>query len=392
MFRRVLLLLVLTALALTTTVAQSQPAPFEIPTILSLTGGAAFVGKDEAQALAVIEKMTNENGGIRGVPVHFAIRDDGSNPVTAVQLTTQIMQSHPALILGSTFVATCGAMMPLVLKDGPVEYCFSPGLNPPPQSYAFSGTASLKNDDQAIIRFMRNRGYTRMAIIASTDATGQANDKATDELMALPEFGKVQIVAHEHFGITDIDVSAQVAHLQAAQPQAILAWVSGPAFGTLLRGLHNAGVDLPIATSGANANADQLAQYASIMPSNLILPAFAYSLPRAILSKTPMAKQNDEFSAAFKAMGYTPSPAASPYVWDTAQIVISAYRKLGTNATAQQVRDYILGLKNYIGINGAYDFSTGDQHGLTTDSVVFVRWDPQKKDFIAISGLGGKPL
>ena len=309
-----------------------------------------------------------------------------------MELANQIMAQHPSIILGSTFVATCGAIAPLMQTSGPVEYCFSPGLNPPPRSYAFSGTASLKIDDQAILRYMQKLGYTKLAIISSTDATGQANDKNTDELLPTPEFRNLQIVAREHFGITDIDVSAQVAHIKSAEPQAIVAYVSGPAFGTVLRGLKNAGVDLPVITSGANSNAEQLGQYVSFLPSKLILPAYPYSLPPAVLAKTPMKKQIDDFVAAFKSMGYTPSPAASPYVWDTVSIVLSAFRKLGPNATAQQIHDYILGLKNYVGINGTYDFTTGDQHGLTADSVVFVRFDPQRKDFIAISGLGGSPL
>jgi hypothetical protein len=105
-----------------------------------------------------------------------------------------------------------------------------------------------------------------------------------------------------------------------------------------------------------------------------------------------MWKQTQDFFATFKSLGYAPSPAASPYVWDTAMIVISAFRKLGSKPTAQQLRDYILGIKNYIGINGLYDFTSGDQHGLTARSVVFVRWDVQKKDFIPISGLDGVPL
>jgi branched-chain amino acid transport system substrate-binding protein len=393
MITRILFPLVLiVALLCSSAPVRSQPSTLEIPTILSLTGTAAFVGKDEAQALAAVEKFVNASGGVNGQSVHFAVADDGSNPVTAVQLTNQIMQQHPPLIMGSTFVATCGAMMPLILPNGPVQYCFSPGLNPPPRGYAFAGTASLAADNVAIFRFMRKRGYSRFAILSSTDATGQANDKVTADTVALPEFRGTQIVALEHFGPTHIAVTAQVQRVKAANPQAILIWASGPAFGTVLRGLHDAGVDLPMNTSGANANAEQLEQYGEIMPSNLFLPAFAYSLPPAVLQKTPMWKQTQDFFATFKSLGYAPSPAASPYVWDTAMIVISAFRKLGNKPTAQQLRDYILGIRNYMGMNGSYDFTTGDQHGLTARSVVFVRWDPQKKDFIPISGLDGVPL
>jgi hypothetical protein len=50
-------------------------------------------------------------------------------------------------------------------------------------------------------------------------------------------------------------------------------------------------------------------------------------------------------------------------------MVIAALRKLGPNATATQARDYLLAIRNFVGINGRYDFSSGDQHGLSTRSI-----------------------
>jgi hypothetical protein len=43
-------------------------------------------------------------------------------------------------------------------------------------------------------------------------------------------------------------------------------------------------------------------------------------------------------------------------------------------------------------VNGAYDFSIGDQHGLGADSLVFVSWDPNTRNFSLVSGPGGLPL
>src|SRR5579871_3792023 len=68
-----------------------QPAaaadPFQIPVIMPLTGGGAFLGTSENQSLQIIEKMVNAAGGIKGRPIHFAVQDDQSNPQVAVQLT-----------------------------------------------------------------------------------------------------------------------------------------------------------------------------------------------------------------------------------------------------------------------------------------------------------------
>lgn len=60
---------------------------FDIPVILSLTGGGAFLGRQEHQALIVEEKLVNQSGGIHGAPVHFSFADDQSSPQLAVQLT-----------------------------------------------------------------------------------------------------------------------------------------------------------------------------------------------------------------------------------------------------------------------------------------------------------------
>ena len=37
--------------------------------------------------------------------------------------------------------------------------------------------------------------------------------------------------------------------------------------------------------------------------------------------------------------------------------MIDAYRRLGTDATAEQVRNYLLGLRGWAGIDGVYDFT-----------------------------------
>ena len=61
---------------------------------------------------------------------------------------------------------------------------------------------------------------------------------------------------------------------------------------------------------------------------------------------------------------------------------------LGTNATATQVRDYIANLHDFVGMNGIYDFRIGDQHGVTSASLVVTRWDAAAGAFRAVTGLG----
>jgi hypothetical protein len=93
--------------------------------------------------------------------------------------------------------------------------------------------------------------------------------------------------------------------------------------------------------------------------------------------------------SAMKADGVRPD-GASVSAWDPAMIVVDAFRKLGTNATAKQVRDYILNLRDFSGSNGYYDFRIGNQRGLSAKDCIVVRWDAQKDTWVPVTGVAGK--
>ena len=56
------------------------------------------------------------------------------------------------------------------------------------------------------------------------------------------------------------------------------------------------------------------------------------------------------------------------------------------------MRDYILNLRNYAGINGYYNFSRGDQRGLDPLSTGAPRWDSATGTAVPVSRPGGRPL
>src|SRR5262245_49951529 len=64
--------------------------PYKIHVILPLTGGAAFLGKGEQQALQLFEKLVNQESGINGQPIEFVYHDDQTSPQTTVQIANGI--------------------------------------------------------------------------------------------------------------------------------------------------------------------------------------------------------------------------------------------------------------------------------------------------------------
>lgn len=381
------LLLVISAIA----PARSQPAPVKIDVITSLTGSTSFTGKDQVDSLHVLEAYANKTGGIAGRPVQFVFHDDTSSPQVAVQLANQIIASKAAVFLGPAVTGPCQAVSAIVVEKGPVMYCLSPPIAPPPNSYVFAASMPAQVADGAMLKYLRLKGFRRYAFVVSTDASGQTNEKAADAALALPENSAVRVVDREYFAPTDVSIAAQAAKIKASGADVIVAWCIGTSFGTVLRGLADANVGLPVMTTGGNYNPAQLAQYVSFLPKDLYLPGYPFLVPQLIEAPAHKAAIKT-FLDLFHAAGITPQPGAAPYVWDPGMMIVAALRKLGPDATATQIRDYLMGIRNFVGINGRYDFSSGDQHGLTAESQVIVRWDAAHGDGIPVSRPGAIPL
>jgi branched-chain amino acid transport system substrate-binding protein len=189
-----------------------------------------------------------------------------------------------------------------------------------------------------------------------------------------------------------VSVSAQIETIKAARPQAFIAWSTGAPVGTIFKGIVQAGLDVPVGTTDGNMTFAQMTQYAAFLPKQLFIPAAEWAMHGSTAKRDPaVLAAQDRFDAVFKAAGVTPD-VASALAWDPAMIVIEALRKLGADATAPQVRDFISHLKGYAGVDGVYDFEREAQRGLDESDAVVTLWDPAAKSWRPVSEPAGKPM
>jgi branched-chain amino acid transport system substrate-binding protein len=360
---------------------------YELTAIVSLTGVGAFVGTTTQQGLQALELYVNKNGGINGQPVKFIFEDDQTNPQTAVQLANDAIAKKPAMIFGGSFGSTCGAILPIVAKDGPVDYCLSPALRPPPGSYVFSASTGITDTVAVSIKYLRALGLTRIAAITTTDASGQEADRAIDAAFAADGGA---LVAREHFNPADLSVTAQLARIKAAHPQALIAWAAGTPAATAFRGIQDVALNIPVVTSNANSTHVQMKQYAAFLPKELYFPNPEIAAVDGV-SDAPTKAAQKVFFDAMAAIGVKPDVTQST-PWDPGLQVIQALRTLGTGATAAQMHDYLANLQSFTGVNGRYDFKAYPQRGLGESGVIMVRWDPVKSDWFSVSKPGGVPI
>lgn len=224
--RRLLFLLVLIALVTVSFPQGSSAAgePIELGAILSLTGPGAFLGKAEQIGIQLAADLTNKAGGIQGHPLNITFDDDVSSPQNALNLANVLIARKVPVIFGPTLTAGCSALAPL-LKSGPLDYCLSAGMNPERGSYVFVYQVSSADSISVDFRYFRDRGLKRIAMLTSTDATGQVGEAGIEAQLALPENKDLGLVAREHYSVTDLSVAAQIARIKGSGAQVMIAWV-----------------------------------------------------------------------------------------------------------------------------------------------------------------------
>jgi branched-chain amino acid transport system substrate-binding protein len=364
--------------------------PYTIDVIVSLTGGAAFLGAGQKTALELLADTVNKKGGVNGRPLKFNIQDDASNPATALQLASGMIQNHAPLLIASSISATCRSIQTLIAENT-LQYCLSPAIAPPKGSYVFSSLISTPDLLSAVIRYARSRGWRKIALLASTDASGQDGANSLATVLKMPENAGISVIDTEHFAPTDIAVTAQVAKATSAKPDVYFLWTAGPAIGSALRAIHDIGSDLPVVCTTAGMTLEQMRAVADFIPKGgLYFPATQLQ-QHSLLRPGPLRDAQDVFFKAFKDAGKVAQPTMGT-AWDPALIAIDALKHIGGNPTAKQFHDYIENLHGFPGIYSMYDFRDGLQRGMGVNSAVVAKWEPSQKWWIAVTAGGGKPL
>jgi branched-chain amino acid transport system substrate-binding protein len=373
-------------------VSSGGGSAYTIHAIVSETGSASFLGVEQKAALQALASHINASGGIGGKKLSFTISDNQSTAATSVSLASPLLSQSPVLLVGSV-TTTDRPVDDLANASGPVIYDLSPGDHPKLGGYVYSTSNSTVNQTKAFVNFVKNKGWTRVAAITSTDSSGQDGWENIQNAVSASG-GAVTVVNHQTFGPTDVSVTTQLSKIKASNPQALFIWTTGTPLTTVLKGMQTLGLSsLPTMTTNGNASFKELNSLSSDLPSQLYFPGAPFMVGPSHLTGQTKA-QVQAFDAAIKAAGQKAPDEGDALAYDPALILVSALRKLGTNATAKQIHDYISGLTSFEGIDGTYNFkaSQPDNRGLTIKDVYIARWDAANHDWTAASGPAGEAL
>jgi branched-chain amino acid transport system substrate-binding protein len=339
-------------------------------------------------SLKVLQDAVNAQGGVNGRDIEFTFLDDKSTPAVAVQLARGLVDDGVSSFVGPSLGSTCSAVAPLLQAKGPVSYCLSPVIHPAKDSYQFSAAVGSDSQFDSMANYFRGQGWSRIAYLAANDVTGQDGKAQLERMLAAKENAGLQSVAVESYELTDTSVAAQATRIAQSNPDVVVAWTSGTSFGTVLNGLDQAGITAPVLTSNANMTFEQMDEYAPFAPKSLL-----FSVPEwpnySLNESGPTADARQEWVKALADAKYEPNAVLS-LSWDAGRLIVDAL-KSGAD-TPKAIQDHINGLSDFPGIFGTYDFTTGDQRGITIENVIVAEWNKDDRLWRPVSGPAGNEL
>jgi branched-chain amino acid transport system substrate-binding protein len=384
---RVIVSLALSLLALSwwPGAAGAQEA-YRIGAIFSITGPGSSLGIPERDTALMLEADINAKGGIKGPdgkvhPLKIVIYDDGSDETKAVLAAKKLIdEDKVTAIIGTTLSGTSLAILDTVQKaEVPLVSCAAAIKIVVPvaeRKWVFKTPQSDYLIVSVLVDYLKAKGLSKIGWLNVDYAFGQLG---WIEFEKAAQKAGLTIVANEKFGQKDVDMTAQLTRVKAANPQAVVIWSIPPSASVATKNYADLGMKMPLFHSHGIGN-KAFINLAGPSSNGVMFPAgkllVAEQLPDGDAQKAVLMAYAREFEAK-----YGPRNTFGGHAWDAVQIVAKALERAGTDRAG--VREAIERTRNFVGITGVFDFSASNHNGLdgraaTMIQIVDGQWRPAK--------------
>jgi branched-chain amino acid transport system substrate-binding protein len=286
--------------------SSTNDGPIKIGMVQSLSGPAAPFGTAISNAAQIIADKTNADGGVNGRKIELIILDDATNPTTAAQKATELIQDKVAVIIGASTSSATLAIQPIAAQaKTPVFAIAGAEKVLDPKAAYFDWSWRVAPDDPGAIPAMYHRlkdqGHKRIAIFAQDDAYGEYGANMVERLSA--EGGGLEIGGKASAPLNATDVTPQATKIRDMKPDAVLLQVSsvGLAAG-FLRAAKDVGLDVPmLAGTGASQQAliDAAGESAkNITTANVLDPSNLTAGQKDLYAKLEAAGKKPQYGFA----------------------------------------------------------------------------------------------
>ncbi len=346
-----------------TTGRAGGPQPIYIGQIVPLTGGVTTGGPSarefEMAGAALAVRQINAHGGINGRPLRLVLADDRATNSGAIAAFQWLATSrHVTAIIGPVQSSEIQAMTPYIKRAAiPVMIGgTAPILTHEGDAWVFRTRPSSTYEARVLTTFaVTTLHLTKFALLHANTVAGWGADA---ELVADLKARGLTPLSDQSFTDGTTDLTAQVLAIKKANATALISYFSAPdSLLPLAREMHQVGVHLTwLGSSSLGA-----------MRIRLAGGALLYNTYVAEDYAPGQSPEANAFARASEATFHLSATFEAAYVYDGLQILAMVMRQVGTSN--QAIRQGILGIKGYRGVEGTYTFDrNGD--GLHQDAIV----------------------
>jgi len=337
----------------------------KIGAIFAVTGPNANLGTPEARTLQMLVDDANRAGGIAGKKVELILKDSQGSAEKAVSFAKQLIEEDDVLaIIGPS---TSGESMKLkgLCNDAEmilVSCAAAETIVNPVARWVFKVAPMDSFAAQMIFSTMKGMGISRIGVLCSNSGFGQGG-KA--QLLKLAPAAGITIAIAEDYDKEATDLTGVLTKIKGQDVQAVVNWSTEPAQSIVLKNIRQLGFDVPVFQSHgfgnlAYAAAAGKAAEGTLFPCGRILAAEA--LPAGHPQKKLLVAYRAEYMKLFNE---EPSTFGG-HAFDSFGLIAEAVKAVGTDRA--RVRDYIEGVKGFVGTAGIFNFSPADHNGLSMDA------------------------
>ncbi len=370
------------ALVLTVLLALAAPASalaqeaYRLGAIFSITGPGSSLGIPERDTALMLEAEVNARGGVRGPDgkmhrLKIVIYDDASDETRAVLAAKKLIdEDGVTAIVGTTLSGTSLAILDTVQRaEVPMISCAAAAKIVEPAAerrWIFKTPQSDALVVGTLVDHLKAKGLARVGWLNVDYAFGQLGWIEFEK--AVQKAG-LTIVANEKFGQKDVDMTAQLTRVKAANPQAVIVWSIPPSASIATRNYADLGLAAPLFQSHGVGNKKYI-ELAGAASSGVTFPAgkllVAEQLPDNDVQRPVLLAYARDFEARYGARN-----TFGGHAWDAIQLAVRALERAGSDRAG--VRAAIEGTRNFVGITGVFDFSPVDHNGLDRRAVTMIQ-------------------
>ncbi|KKU77046.1 MAG: ABC-type branched-chain amino acid transport system, periplasmic component [Parcubacteria group bacterium GW2011_GWA2_47_64] len=324
---------------------EREDEAIKIGVIIPLTGSLAKVGEDVRAALQIAEALLDSQDAIE-----LIFEDDAFLPeksVSAFQKLTSV--DGVDAVIGPLNGSAIEAVRPLALEKKIVA--FTPwGAGNRIGGYTIKNSVEADEEAHAIAELATSQfQLKRLAILYLKNEWGLTHARAFETALKTEN---VELIASEPFDFGTTDYRTQLTKIKAARPDGLFIVNNGAAVGIVAKQARQLGIAAQLFGQYATESSDLIAS------GGMDLEGLIYSFP---IDESNLSDTQKQFVADFEAKAGGKPQVAAYNAYDIYAILRSVFKKCGRN-NSLCVRDYILGLKEYVGLGGIISFAEQKLH------------------------------